>query len=159
MACQRTTNAVSYIYFNEHRYLCINYIDDFGGAASPEEAEDAFRKLKLLLFELGLEDSPDKDSPLSSTMKFLGLLYDTVAMTISVPEDKLEEIKSLIRTWLSKPDATVLELQSLIGELSYVCSCIRPGRLFMQRLLNVLRSHYSTSGSFQIPAELFDDLK
>ena len=63
MACQRTTNAVAYIYFNEHRYLCINYIDDFGGAASPEEAEDAFQKLKLLLFELGLEDSPDKDSP------------------------------------------------------------------------------------------------
>ena len=92
-------------------------------------------------------------------MIFLGLLYDTVAMIISVPEDKLEEIKSLIRTWLSKPDATVLELQSLIGKLSYVCSCIRPGRLFMQRLLNVLRSHYSTSGSFQIPDELFDDLK
>ena len=64
-------------------------------------------------------------------MIFLGVLYDTVAMTISVPEDKLEEIKSLIRTWLSKPDATVLELQSLIGKLSYVCSCIRPGRLFM----------------------------
>ena len=92
-------------------------------------------------------------------MIFLGLLYNTVAMTISAPEDKLEKIKSLIRTWLSKPDATVLELQSLIGKLSYVCSCIRPGSLFMQRLLNVLRSHYSTSGSFQIPAELFDDLK
>ena len=29
----------------------------------------------------------------------------------------------------------------------------------MQRLLNVLGSHYSTSGFFQIPAELFDDLK
>ena len=64
MACQQTMKAVAYIYFNEHRYLCINYIDDFGGAASPEEAEDAFRKLKILLFELGLEDSPDKESPL-----------------------------------------------------------------------------------------------
>ena len=29
----------------------------------------------------------------------------------------------------------------------------------MQSLLNVLHSHYSTSGSFQSPAELFDDLK
>ena len=80
-------------------------------------------------------------------------------MTISIPEDKLEEIKSLIRTWLSKPDATVLELQSLIGKPSYVCSCIHPGCLFMQRLLNVLCSHYSTSGSFPIPTDLFDDLK
>ena len=80
-------------------------------------------------------------------------------MTIGVPEDKLEEIKSLIHTWLSKPDATVLELQSLIGKLLYVCSCIHPGHLLMQRLLNVLCSHYSTSGSFQILAERFDDLK
>ena len=159
MACQRATNAVVYIYFNKHRYLCINYIDDFGGAASLEEAEDAFQKLKILLFELGLEDSPDKGCPPSSMMIFLGLLYDTVAMTISIREDKLEEIKSLIRTWLSKQDATVLELQSLIGKLLYVCSCIHPGHLFMQQLLNVLCPHYSTSGSFQIPAELFDDLK
>ena len=80
-------------------------------------------------------------------------------MQRSVPEDKLEEIKSLIRTCLSKPDGTVLELQYLIGKLLYVCSCICPGRLFMQRLLDVLRSHYSISGSFQIPTELFDDLK
>ena len=158
MACQRTTNAVAYIYFNEHCYLCINYTDDFGGAASPEEAEDTFQKLKILLFELGLEVSPDKEFPPSS-MIFLGILYDTAAMTISIPADKLKEIKSLIRTWLSKPDATVLELQSLMGKLSYVCSCICPGRLFMQRLLNVLCSHYSTLGSFQILAELFDDLK
>ena len=64
IACQWTTNAVAHIYFNEHRYLCINYINDFGGAASPEEAEDAFRKLKILLFELDLQDSPDKETPL-----------------------------------------------------------------------------------------------
>ena len=63
MACQRTTNAIAKIYSNEHRYLYTNYIDDFGGAASPEEAEDAFRKLKILLLELGLQDSPDKESP------------------------------------------------------------------------------------------------
>ena len=64
MSAKRTMNAVAYIYFNEHCYMCINYIDDFGGAASPEEAEDAFRKLKILLFELNLKDSPDKESPL-----------------------------------------------------------------------------------------------
>ena len=92
-----------YIYFNEHRYLCINYIDGFTGAASPEEADEVFQKLKTLLFELGLEDSPDKESPPSMTMIFLGLLYNTIAMTISILENKLVEIKSLICTWLLKP--------------------------------------------------------
>ena len=69
-------------------------------------------------------------------MIFLGLIYDTIAITVSVPDDKLVDI------WLLKSTVTITELQSLIGKLSYVCSCIRPGHIFMQCLLNVLRSNY-----------------
>ena len=76
MACQRTTNAVTCIYFNEFGYLCINYIDDFGGACGPNQAHHAFQTLKSLLSELGLMDSPEKESLLATRMIFLGLLYD-----------------------------------------------------------------------------------
>ena len=89
MACQRTTNAVTYIYFNEFGYLCINYIDDFGGACVPDQAHHAFQTLKSLLSELGLMDSPEKESLPATRMVFLGLLYNTVKMTVRVPEDKL----------------------------------------------------------------------
>ena len=52
-----------------------------------------------------------------------------------------------------KSTATITELQSLIGKLSYVCSCIRPGHLFMQHLSNVLRPNYHFT-SFEVLKEL-----
>lgn len=52
-------------------------------------------------------------------MIFLGLIYDTVTMTLEVPQDKLTRTTRLIRHWLSPPRATKSDLQSLIGKLSY----------------------------------------
>ena len=124
MACQRTTNAVCFIHLNEYGHIAINYIDDFGAATLPDQAQDAFSKLKELLTELGLEDSPDKESKPTTHMIFLGLIYDITALTVSVPDDKLNEISSLVDIWLSKSTAAITELQLLVGKLSYVCSCI-----------------------------------
>ena len=158
MACQRTTNAVTYIYFNEFGYLCINYIDDFGGACSPDQVHHAFQTLISLLSEVGLVDSPEKGSLPATRMVFLGLLYDTVKMTVRVPEDKLLEIVSLVELWLSMNTARIKDLQSLLGKLSYVCACIRPGRIFMQRSsFFVLRSNYHQD-SFQITSDFRSDL-
>ena len=156
MACQRTTNTVCFICLNEYGHIAINYIDDFGAAAPPDQAQGAFSKLKELLTELGLKDSPDKESKPMTHMILLGHIYDTIAMTVSMPDDKLNEISSLVDIWLSKSTATITELQLLIGEL-YICSCIHPGHIFMQHLLNVLRSNYHFT-SFEVPKELCRDL-
>ena len=43
-----------------------------------------FSKLKELLTELGVKDSPDKESKLMTGMIFLGLIYDMIAMTVSL---------------------------------------------------------------------------
>ena len=100
MACQCTTNAVCFIYLNEYGHIAINYIDDFGAATLLDQAQNAFSKLKEPLTELGLEDSPDKESKPMTCMIFLGLIYDTIAMTVSIPDDKLNEISSLVNIWL-----------------------------------------------------------
>ena len=60
-------------------------------------------------------------------------------MTIEVPPDKLESICALLDKWLVLPRATKSELQSLIGKLAFVCACISPGRIFIQRMLHDLR--------------------
>ena len=41
MMCQRTTNAVSYMY-HSLGYSCTNYIDDFGGADTADRSTQAF---------------------------------------------------------------------------------------------------------------------
>ena len=93
-----------------------------------------FLKLKALLNELSLEDSPDKESTPTTHMILLSLIYDRIAMTVSVPEEKLNEILCFVELWLSKSSAS----QSLTRKLSYVCACIRLGCIFMQCLLSVL---------------------
>ena len=71
----------------------------------------------------------------------LGVLFDTVTFTMSVTPACLRELKDdVLPQWLVKKSATKTELQSLIGELAFVCKCVRPGRLFLTRLLDTLRS-------------------
>ena len=90
-------------------------------------------------------------------MVFLGLLYDTVTMT--VPEDKLSRASALIRLWLSSPCTTKSDLQSLIGKLSYICACISPGKIFMQRMLSDLRRLPHKSSRFKPSSALLADLR
>ena len=84
--------------------ICVNYIDDFGrgGGASPDQAHDAFFKVESFLTELSLEDSPDKKSTPMTHMICFSPIYDTIAMTVSVPDDKLNTILCLVKLWLSK---------------------------------------------------------
>ena len=42
-------------------------------------------------------------------------------MTVNVPNDKLNQISSLVDIWLLKSTTTMTELQSLVGKLLYVC--------------------------------------
>ena len=54
---------------------------------------------------------------------------DAVAMTISVPLEKLERLRDTQHEW--SPDRVVAseeELRSLIGRLLHLCEVVRPGK-------------------------------
>ena len=106
--------------------------------SKPPSRKHAFCTLEHLFNELGLESSPSKDCSPSTRMVFLGLTNDTVKMSIEVPPDKLHNTFDLVHHWLTIPQCTKSDLQSLIGKLFYICACISRGRIFMMRLLNEL---------------------
>ena len=105
-------------------YSCTNYIDDFGGAETPTKSAAAFQALGDLLRCLGLSTSPDKDSPLATSMVFLGVLVDTTNMTVSVGRDRLSELQSHCTSLLSVMHVSRHDLQSLLGVMSchFMCS-------------------------------------
>ena len=138
MACQRTTNCISFL-FAERGFSCTNYIDDFGGCDTPAGACDAFHQLQLLFAELGVESSPEKDSPPATSMIFLGISFDTITMTLSIPASKLQELLVRIRQLLRRKQISYHDLQSLLGLMSFVTACVHPARIFMSSLLNGLR--------------------
>ena len=119
MMCQRTTSAVTYR-FQSMGYHCTNYIDDFGGADSAETAQSAFLALGDLFSTLGLESSPDKDCAPSQTMIFLGTLFNSVDMTMSVTTDRLNKLLSRCQSLLDLCVVSRRHLQSLLGVMSFV---------------------------------------
>ena len=138
MICQRTTKAVVHI-FTEQGFIADVYLDDFYGVEYPSLAASAFSQLSQLFYQLGLDSAPDKDSPPSTSMICLGILADTVAFTLKVPATRLTDLQAELTTWQAASFYTRKQLQSLLGKLSFVTACVKPGRILMARLLNSLR--------------------
>ena len=144
---QRTTDAVAWAHRQsgletdlEQMFNVVNYSDDLGGVEySAVQAQRSFLALADLLADLGLAESTDKAVAPSTEMVYLGVQFDTKAMTMSVPPDKLAELKEEIDRWARKSTITKRELQSLLGRLFWVAKVVRFSRIFMGRLLNQLR--------------------
>ena len=143
--CQRITNAVRYM-FNIMGFDLLNYLDDLAGAEKPALAVQAYAALERLVRDCGFEEAVGKACFPSTKMIFLGLEYDSVAMTISIDVERLSEILELLDGWSDKSVASLKEVQSLIGKLNFVASCVRPGRVLISRMLTFLRSFSLNKG-------------
>ena len=73
----------------------------------------------------------------STSITYLGIKINTVTMMISLPEDKLEKLKASVSMWYDKLTCTKRELLSLIGFLSFACKVVKPGRIFLRRLIDL----------------------
>ena len=159
--CQRVTNAFSFMMFNIG-FAVLNYLDDFGGVEKRDVAQFAFLLIRRIFYLSGVEEALDKACEPSERMIFLGILFDTRSMTMSIPLEKLNEIRKLVFGWLSKHYATLKDVQRLLGKLNFIGACVKSSRVFINRILNWLRychSQYSSSsGRFRIPDDVKKDL-
>ncbi|XP_021354869.1 uncharacterized protein LOC110451275 [Mizuhopecten yessoensis] len=155
--CQRLTSAVSFICLQAGYYI-LNYLDDFGGAEEQSKSKDAFEYLGAVLHNCGLVESLEKAVPPSTRMVFLGVLFDTENLTLEVPSFRLQEIMDLLVVWLDKEVASLQHIQSLLGKLMFVASCVRQSRIFISRLLNWLRDSTRSKTDQRVPLEVKKDL-
>ena len=157
MACSRTTNAIMHMH-HEDGYLGTSYLDDLIGVAAASYASDAYQNLGELLQELGLLENFDKACPPSVVQLVLGVEINTVEGTISVTGDRMLEIKDLLSEWEKKTKSSKVELQSLIGKLQFISKCVQQSRIFVNRLLDTLRT-LSDRKSFKIACSFRKDLR
>ena len=139
MICQRTTNAIKYT-MNQNNVQIENYIDDLVGAEEPNDALHAFSELRCLLSNLGLKEAVDKVCALSTKMEFIGITFDSINLTMSIPQEKIDETIELLRAWSQRTQATRNQLQTILGKLHHIAKCVRPARLFVSRMLETLRA-------------------
>ena len=155
---QRITDGLSWIHRRrglettlERPFNCVNYSDDIGGVEETKSrATESFAQLGWLMEDLGLDESVKKAEPPSTAMTYLGVMFDTVRMEMRVPPSKLAEIKSEIQLWVRKSKITRRDLQSLLGKLFWISKVVRFSRVFMGRLLQLLRSMTRISDSTKV---------
>ena len=137
---QRMSDAVRFIMSQEGHGIW-NYIDNLLCVSLPSKIDVTFNRLQELLQELGLMVSAKKLVPPSTRVTCLGIVVDTVALSVSIPAEKLAVIKNVCSEWASKQICTKKELQSLLGLLLYVAKCIKYARYFLNRMLMLLRDN------------------
>ena len=125
--CQRVTTALAHIHNSWGGDLCTNYLDDFIRVAPPDRANRDFCKLGWLLKDIGVWESEHKACPPSSLMVVLGILFNTIDMTISIAPDRVYEIQHEINTWCDKSLMSCKQLESLIGKLQFASQVVRAG--------------------------------
>ena len=145
-SCQSCTALVTWK-LRQNKIWIMNYLDDFLGVSPLQKASSDFLSLKNLLSYLGLPINSKKlDSPAES-ITCLGIQVNAWIGTLTIPLQKLNDIKQLCKKWTHKHCAIVLHIHK----------CIQPTRLFLNRILSVLRQA-PDRGYILLPRGFFKDI-
>ena len=71
--------------------------------------------------------------------KVLGVTFDSVSLTLSVPQDRVQETITALDEWLLAERVSRKEVQHIEGKLQFLANCVRPRRLFIARILEFMR--------------------
>ena len=139
MAMQRVSQAIVHLH-SRRGYVSRAYIDDFGGVEPKEvRATSALRTLQGIMDTLGMAQAQAKICPPAQAMTWLGIHFDTIEMSMAIPQAKLDEVMVCLQGWQNRVRATRKQMQSLLGLLNFVASVAPPTRLFTNRMLDALR--------------------
>ncbi len=163
--CQRVSDAIVYAFrkvgqdLGHHDYFdLLNYLDDLAGCSTESRVEFEYSELGKLLKDIGAIEAENKAIPPSTKMPFVGIVVDTVNMTLSIDDQKMEKLSTIINEWDNKLTASRKDVQQLVGFLSFLASVIPQGRLFFSRILSFLRG-MPKRGSMEIPFQVREDIQ
>ena len=107
--------------------LCV-YLDDFLIIESTlEKCQLALSTLIKLLRSLSFNINWSKVEGPSQNLVFLGVNIDTLSLTLSLPQNRVDELMKLLTEFSHRTRASKRQLQSLAGKLNW-------GRIFLRRI-------------------------
>jgi len=116
------------------------YLDDFIIVDKSKKAcRQAMQVLLQLLRELGFHINWEKVEGPTQVITFLGIRIDTVKMTLSIPQGKLDQIQEVLTKFKRRHRASKKQLQSLVGKLSWVARVIPAGRIYLRALIEGIK--------------------
>lgn len=148
-------SALEYIFRQE-----LHYLDDFLIVGPPHShiCNDTFSGVEALCKHLGVTLKPDKLTPPTTVLTFLGVQLDTVAQVASLPKEKLDMILVVLQNFSTLQKCTKQALLSLIGKLSFAAKVIPAGRIFIRRLIDASMTASSNHHHVRISATVRADI-
>ena len=139
--------------------LIIHYLDDFFLCHSSFSAcQQDMQRLMDLFAHLGIPLAPEKVCGPAQTMTFLGIEIDAARHIARLPPDKFSALLTLIASWCDRSTCTKRELLSLVGHLSFAAKVVKPGRLFLRRLIDVSSSVTQLHHRIHLSADTREDI-
>ena len=142
-------------------YSCVaNYLDDFlvfGNTYS--ECQQAQMALIGLLGDLGFLISWKKCSTPSTCVRYLGILLDSVEMSLCLPQDKMIKLHRELEFFRHKSRATKNQIQHLCGIIAHCAKVVRGGRTFSRRIIDLLAGLEGDNPRIRLSDEFRRDLE
>ena len=122
-----------------------HFLDDFITTGKPHSHEcqtnlqllvDTCKILKLPLALQKLEGP-------TTCLTFLGIELDTSLLQLRLPAEKLSRLQRTLTSWAGRRSCLKRDLQSLVGLLHDASIVIKPGRTFIRRLVDLLKSSHN----------------
>lgn len=120
---------------------------------------ETLRLLQCLGFVINFEKS--RLHPQQSC-KFLGFIYNSVEMTISLPSDKRNNVLQLVKKFSCRPKCSIRQFARLIGVLTSSCPAMKYGWMYTKNLERqkylALNEHQSYDKIFRPSLDTVSDL-
>lgn len=133
------------------------YLDD--GLIFIERHQDPCKIMNIVLAtirSLGLPIAFDKIQMPSHECKFLGIIINVRERNIRIPSQKIKNFLAQIAEVKRSKTITKHQLQSIISSINYMSCAIQGARLFMNRLLGILRDAHDNN--IQVNDDMLRDM-
>jgi hypothetical protein len=133
------------------------YLDDFFIVATSEaRAWACAHKAAEIIRDFGLSLAPAKVEGPAPLLEYLGVIVDSVTETLAVSPARRTELLDLLRYFAGRSRASVHQIQSLIGKLSFASQVLPGSRPFLRRLIDLVRG---PNGQRRLTSSVRSDLK
>ena len=99
---------------------------------------DALNATIAVLHKLGFSINWKKEVDPTTTITFLGIEIDSVAISLRLPEDKIIQIREELSRFQGRKSALKRQLQSLAGKLNFCASVVYGGIVFLRRIIDTI---------------------
>ena len=106
----------------------VAYLDDFLiMGESKRDCANSMNDLMCVLRSLAFHINYNKVEGPVKRLTFLGIVLNTEDMTMSLPQERLDDLDHTLKSVLYKSKVTKKGLQSLAGKLSWATQCVYGG--------------------------------